>query len=292
MIDYLVKLWTYAGPAGQLTSIVAITLFVLGLLFNKFKRRTDSSTHNQVKSIGTSSSAMNQTGSGTMNVHHGDVHNRDPADVKLIDWLTGQVDSSKQTVEQKEAQVRELTQTVQNLRMIADSSGSLAKKAKHALNKLAQNQRGADIILANDLKAITENYERQRSHDDLIVAQLYRGQGALAFNNDTKAAINYYQRATELDPDNVDGWNQLGHLQRRIGELDQAISSYQKVGILATERQHKAMYYGNLGNIYQTRGELDKARVSWQASKKLFQRIGATHMVEKVDTWLDSLDGV
>ena len=92
-------------------------------------------------------------------------------------------------------------------------------------------------------------------------AQLYRGRGALAFESDTYEALSHYQRATELEPDNVDGWNQLGHLQ------DQ------------------------LGNIYKTQGELDKVREAWQQSVALFQQVGMPHMVEQVQGWINGLDG-
>ena len=50
-----------------------------------------------------------------------------------------------------------------------------------------------------------------------------------------------------------------------------------------------ASEYGNLGNIYETRGDLDKAREYWEKSVRLFQEIGATTMVERVQGWIDGL---
>ena len=93
-------------------------------------------------------------------------------------------------------------------------------------------------------------------------AEAYRNLGALAFLDNTQEALAACQRAITFDPDNADGWNQLGHLLVRVGELDQAIAACQtalKLGQAHQDQQEVAMAYGNLGNVYDTRGELDKA---------------------------------
>ena len=51
-----------------------------------------------------------------------------------------------------------------------------------------------------------------------------------------------------------------------------------------------ASQYVNLGAIYQTRGELDKAEEYWLKSVELFRNIGAEPMVVKVQSLLDSLE--
>jgi hypothetical protein len=48
--------------------------------------------------------------------------------------------------------------------------------------------------------------------------------------------------------------------------------------------------YGNLGLIYQTRGDLDRAREFWTRALDLYQKVGMPHMVDKVQGWLDALD--
>ena len=45
--------------------------------------------------------------------------------------------------------------------------------------------------------------------------------------------------------------------------------------------------YGNLGLIYQTRGDLDEARKLWGKAKELYQRIGMPHMVEEMARWIN-----
>ena len=62
------------------------------------------------------------------------------------------------------------------------------------------------------------------------------------------------------------------------------------LGLVLGMKETSAIQYGNLGLIYQTRGELDKARESWQKSVALFQQVGMPHMVKKVQSLIDGLD--
>jgi Flp pilus assembly protein TadD len=52
--------------------------------------------------------------------------------------------------------------------------------------------------------------------------------GALAFHSNTEEALTAYRRAVELDPDNPDGWSQLGYLLHYIGDLENASVAYEK----------------------------------------------------------------
>ena len=51
-----------------------------------------------------------------------------------------------------------------------------------------------------------------------------------------------------------------------------------------------ANHYGNLGAIYQTRGELDRAEEMYEKSLALFKAVGAAPKVKQVQAWLDSLN--
>jgi len=119
-------------------------------------------------------------------------------------------------------------------------------------------------------------------------AAQYRG--ALAFLHDTKKAIAAYRRATELDPENADGWNRLGHLLYRTGELDATEAAYRKVESLGKAENAQGLLataYGNLGILYQTRGDPDQAESVYRKSLAFFQDIGARPQVEKVQGWLE-----
>jgi protein O-GlcNAc transferase len=108
-------------------------------------------------------------------------------------------------------------------------------------------------------------------------AEAYRNLGALAFLDNTQEALQAYRRATQLDPGNADGWNNLGHLLLRVGELDEAMAAYNTVLALGERHGDKveiAAAYGNLGLVYKTRGELDKAIEFQQKALKLNEALG------------------
>ncbi len=48
-------------------------------------------------------------------------------------------------------------------------------------------------------------------------ATLYRQRGALAYTDDPQAAVSFYARAAELDPEEIEGLFSLAHLQMRAG---------------------------------------------------------------------------
>ena len=94
---------------------------------------------------------------------------------------------------------------------------------------------------------------------------------------ETQEAIAYYQQSLQLNPDNVEGWNRLGLLFQRVGELDQAIAAYQTVLKLGKTHQNNyeiAPAYGNLGLVYKTRGELDKAVEMYNKVLEIDQVLG------------------
>ncbi len=112
-----------------------------------------------------------------------------------------------------------------------------------------------DVSLA---KQLFEKTAKQGEQNAKQTAEAYRNLGALAFLDNTEQSLQAYQRSTQLDPDNANGWNQLGHLFLRIGELDQAIAAYQQGLELGKKHQHQhliSISYGNLGEIYRTQGE-------------------------------------
>lgn len=46
--------------------------------------------------------------------------------------------------------------------------------------------------------------------------------------------------------------------------------------------------YGNLGIVYQMRGDLGKAKEYWEKARDLYEKIGVPDMVKKVQGWMDA----
>lgn len=84
-----------------------------------------------------------------------------------------------------------------------------------------------------------------------------------------------------------------GHFLRRVGRLGQAQVMYEQALDISTKVNYEtgvAASYGNLGLIYQTKGDLAKAREYWKRSLDLYKKIGMPHMVEKIEGWLKNLN--
>jgi tetratricopeptide (TPR) repeat protein len=108
-------------------------------------------------------------------------------------------------------------------------------------------------------------------------AALWRQKGALAFLRDTQAALQAYAKATELDPDHAEGWNQLAQLQERVGDLDAAIMSYERalaLGNRSGDQVTIAIATGNLGIVYQTRGDLNRAEAMYRKALAINKALG------------------
>jgi tetratricopeptide (TPR) repeat protein len=143
---------------------------------------------------------------------------------------------------------------------IAAAVTALAKSGKEAaLEALKRGEtRAADEALAEKIGEL----EEARGVAGREAADLYRQRGAIAFLHDTQAALRFYVKATELDPDDAEGWNVLGLLQLRAGYLDAAIENFERVLALGNSTADQAIVAAakdNLGIVYRTRGYLNEA---------------------------------
>ncbi len=86
--------------------------------------------------------------------------------------------------------------------------------------------------------------------------------------------------------------SELGNHFYLLGDVNDAEAMYQKALRIDEQLGHlkgMARDYGNLGNIMQTRGNLDGAREFWMKARDLFAQLGAQHMVDKVERLLQTL---
>ncbi len=172
----------------------------------------------------------------------------------------------------KELAAGQLAAKDEQIKALTEAITALARTGAPAANIQAAEQalqhgdtEKAKAIFAEVLK--TKEAEGKQAIKEAAAAA--RHLGALAFLHDTNGALAAYRKAVELAPDNADGWNMLGHLLRRTGELTQAEDAYHKVLALGEEQQDKdwqAKAIGNFGIVYGERGELDKAETMFRKS--------------------------
>lgn len=74
---------------------------------------------------------------------------------------------------------------------------------------------------------------------------------------DYAGAVALLEGFVAINPGNADAWNELGYSQRKLGQLDAALQSYNRA--LAIEPEHRgANEY--LGELYLEMGDLAKAK--------------------------------
>jgi len=188
---------------------------------------------------------------------------------KAIDVLTAQLRTKDLREQEHQDQIKALTETVQGLAKKQDTPG-----VREALAALAQGRtEAAKAIFAKTVEAKSA----EGAAADREAAEAARHLGALAFLDNTEEALRWYRRAVELDPANVDGWNWLGTLYLRTGQLDLAEAAYRKVVTLGEAKDDLgaiAMGTGNLGLIYRTRGELDRAEEMLKKALIINEKLG------------------
>jgi tetratricopeptide (TPR) repeat protein len=179
---------------------------------------------------------------------------------KLMEPLQGELAT-------KNEQIKALTAAITALSK-ADAPASRIDEALQALQRGDAKQ--AQAIFAEELKT----KEAKGCAANKEAAAVARHLGALAYMNNTKEALAAYQKAVELDPDNADGWNGLGNLLLRTGELAQAEMAYRKALAVGGTKEWQAKASGNLGNVYATHGDLAQAEVMYNKALVLDEALG------------------
>ncbi len=89
--------------------------------------------------------------------------------------------------------------------------------------------------------------------------ELYNKAFSLSSLGHMDEAIACYDKVLELEPGNVNAWNNKGVCYRRLGRLEEALSCYDRALRL---QRHTASTWSNRGNILYTMGRFPEAIVS------------------------------
>jgi tetratricopeptide (TPR) repeat protein len=176
--------------------------------------------------------------------------------------------------------------------------------ARQTITEMLTSGRRASLDAVRDLMGATPNPVAATNRLKQAIAE--QGDARrMATQNEIRllnevATINYFTNGPEavaalqeivaLDASDVDAWNRLGLLSFRLGDLDDAFQAFQSVLDLSGDRKDiKAVAFGNMGNVAQTRGDLTGAREKWEKALSLFEDIGAAPQIQTVKGWLDGL---
>ncbi len=174
--------------------------------------------------------------------------------------LSGMANIQQESLQEKEEEIKRLKATIQNLK-----NQPFDELKQSALKKLEEDKPAeASELLEQSLAKRSE-----------VMSKDWVDVGNIAYLTNSQKTLDAYQKAIAINPDNIDAWNQLGHIYKRLGRLDKAADAYNNVLELAgADESLQAVAYGNLGTIYQTRGELDKAEDYHLKSLEIEKNLG------------------
>ena len=171
------------------------------------------------------------------------------ANIKQI--VTTLISKHQLDTQTKDEQIKELTKAFTDL---STGQGIIASQSERNAALAASAQGNTTLAKVLFIKA-TQDGEQEAKQ----TAQAYRNLGALTYLDNTQEALQAYRRATQLDPNNTDGWNRLGHLLHRVGELDEATAVYNKVSTIGKAHYSQKEMVATYGNLDGTIGFHKKA---------------------------------
>ena len=169
---------------------------------------------------------------------------------------------------------------VQSIAQGAAEGDSRLEKALGLLkeNKLAEaTQLLKDF--AGDKEAGAEKATAQAEKDRKQAAEAYRNLGAIAELRDPKRALEAYEKALALDPDDIESLYWAGYIQIDYGDLNKAQKRLARVMQLAEtgdEPFYKFWARNGLGDILVKQGDLQAALKSYQESLAIAERLAAS----------------
>ncbi len=117
---------------------------------------------------------------------------------------------------------------------------------------------------------------------------------------DLDEAERMHRKALEIDEQlgrkegMASQYGNLGLIYQTRGDLDEAERMHRKALDINEQlgcKEGVASDYANLGLLAEERGKMNEARELWIKARDLYARIGMPNMVEKMQVWVDKLDG-
>ncbi len=162
--------------------------------------------------------------------------------------------------------IQALANTLSNLK------SSPHEAARLTLQQLRDDQLPAALTTLKNLALATDNKRD--------AAKLWVDIGNIENLKSEEEAIKAYQKSVTLDPDNINAWNRIGHIERQRGQYDKAEIAYKNVTRLSDSKSRtEAVSLANFGLLYQSQNKFDDAIKSFE-------------LALSINTELDNQDGI
>ncbi len=141
---------------------------------------------------------------------------------------------------------------------------------------IAEAERG-NLHAARGLwRQLFDDMEKEQRAARKLQASAARNYAALAVGDSAAEALRWYEKATALDPDDLDGWIAYGDAAVTAGTLEQARTAYEAAVRIARERRNaweEGRAYNKVGNVLVAEGKLSDARTAYQDSHEIAKRL-------------------
>jgi tetratricopeptide (TPR) repeat protein len=192
-------------------------------------------------------------------------------------------EKNKEQTKRSQDRERQYQDREQNLtELLKDAVKALADKQRDSDASaievaLAQLKDGKTELAKQIFRGVLDQKKLEGKKSTLEAASAARHLGALAFLTNNEEALEAYRQAVLLDPDNLEGQNQLAAVLVRSGELKEAEAVLIKVLHLAEKHgnaEMQAIAAHNLGNIFDQDSKPDQAEEMFRQGLALNESLG------------------
>ncbi|MCH9695499.1 MAG: tetratricopeptide repeat protein [Gammaproteobacteria bacterium] len=211
----------------------------------------------------------------------------------ILQWIIpdGSIDimeKTRSTVESTDAKVDELVQMLRDqaarsgVALKPGSEDTIRKALQDIVNSVDARKRSAvDLLIAGDvdgaaasIASVAEDLDMASKQSVDAAAISWREAGAIYYTSNIDEAVNSYQSAYNLRPDDAANRLDLGYALIRAGRLDEAIDIFDVLAESEVSTEISADALRGVGTARKLRGEYDIATVYLSRAMGFAQQTG------------------
>ncbi len=161
--------------------------------------------------------------------------------------------------EEREEQISALSNTLNNLKA---NSNDKTKKALTAL-KTSNIQKSISVLI---------NMAHQQD-DPREAAKTWINIGNIQNLTASEQALQAYEKASDLDPENSNAWNRQANIYRHLKQFNKAELAYKKVQALENQGETSdALSFANLGLLNLSKGDIEAAEGAFLQALEIYEK--------------------